>query len=76
MSGVAMSSYSGKFEISEYQGNFLQVNNCIGKLQQQDAYGVTYDYIAILRSDGKGYAYLQTQGNALTVAVLNHIDSQ
>ena len=76
MSGVAMSSYSGKYEIASYQGNFLQVNNCIGKIQQQDAYGVTYDYIAILRSDGKGYAYLQTQGNTLTVAVLDKINSQ
>lgn len=76
MSGVAMSSYSGKFEIAAYQGNFLQVNNCIGKIQQQDIYGVIYDYIAILRSDGKGYAYLQMQGNALTVAVLDQINSQ
>ena len=76
MSGVAISSYSGKFEVATYQGNFTQINNCIGRIRQQDAYGVSYDYIAILRSDSKGYAYLQTQGDALTVAILEHIESK
>ena len=76
MSGVAISSYSGKFEVARYQGKFTQISNCIGRIQQQDAYGVTYDYIAILRTDSKGYAYLQTQGGALTVAILEHIESK
>lgn len=76
MSGVAISSYSGKFEVATYQGNFSQINNCIGRIQQQDAYGVRYNYTAILRPNGKGYAYLQTQGDELTVAVLDHINSQ
>ncbi len=76
MSGIATSSYSGKFETAAYQGNFSQINNCIGRIQQQDAYGVRYNYIAILRPNGKGYAYLQIQGNELTVAVLEHRESQ
>ena len=76
MSGIAISSYSGKFEFATYQGNFSQINNCIGRIRQQDAYGVTYEYIAILRPNRKGYAYLQTQGDALTVAILEHITAK
>ena len=76
MSGIAISSYSGKFEIADYQGNFSQINDCIGSIQQQDTYGATYNYIAILRPDRKGYAYLQIQGDDLTVAILEHVDSK
>ena len=72
MSGVAIASYSGKFEAATYQGKFTQTNNCIGSIRQQDAYGMTYNYIAILLSNGKGYVYLQTQDDALTLAVLEH----
>ena len=73
MSGHAISSYSGQFEEATYQGNFTRIDNCIGSIKQQDSKGVSYAYVAILRSDGKGYAYLQTQGNALTVAVLDRV---
>ncbi len=76
MSGFATPSYSGKFETATYQANFSQINNCIGRIQQQDAYGVRYNYIAILRPNGKGYAYLQIQGDELTVAVLDHRELQ
>ncbi len=74
MNGVAMSSYSGKDEVATYQGQFTQTDNCVGRIDQQDSNGVPYSYIAILRPNGKGYAYLQTQGDSLTVAVLNRID--
>ena len=73
MSGHAISSYSGQFEKATYQGNFARIDNCIGSIKQEDSKGVSYAYVAILRSDGKGYAYLQTQGNALTVAVLDRV---
>ena len=70
MVGLAISSYDGIGEVAAYQGQFTQVDNCIGQIRQQDDRGVTYAYAAILRSDGLGYAYLQTQGDDLTVATV------
>lgn len=70
MAGLAISSYGGSGDVAAYQGRFTQEEGCIGRLRQQDAKGVTYVYLAILRSDGRGYAYLQTQGDDLTVALL------
>ena len=73
MVGLAVSSYDGSGEVSAYQGEFTQQENCIGRIRQQDDRGVTYAYAAILRSDGEGYAYLQTQGDDLTVALVERI---
>ena len=73
MVGLAVSSYDGSGEVSAYQGEFTQQENCIGRIRQQDYRGVTYAYAAILRSDGEGYAYLQTQGDDLTVALVGRI---
>ena len=73
MVGLAISSYDGSGEVAAYQGRFTQEENCIGRIRQQDDRGVTYAYAAILRSDGQGYAYLQTQGDDLTVALVERI---
>ena len=73
MVGLAISSYDGAGEVAAYQGQFTQDENCIGRIRQQDARGVTYAYAAILRSDGAGYAYLQTQGDDLTVAFVDKV---
>ena len=70
MVGLAFSSYDGAEEVAAYQGKFTQDENCIGRIRQQDDQGVTFAYAAILRSDGSGYAYLQTQGDDLTVALV------
>ena len=70
MVGLAFSSYDGLEEVAAYQGKFTQDENCIGRIRQQDDQGVTFAYAAILRSDGSGYAYLQTQGDDLTVALV------
>jgi hypothetical protein len=70
MVGLAVSSYDGAGEVAGYHGQFTQKENCVGRIRQQDDRGVTYDYVAILRSDGSGYAYLQTQGDDLTVALV------
>lgn len=74
MVGLAISSYDGKGEVAAYQGQFTQDDNCIGRIRQQDDRGVTYAYATILRSDGGGYAYLQTQGDDLTVALVERVD--
>jgi len=70
MVGLAFSSYDGAGEVAAYQGKFTQDENCIGRIRQQDDQGVTFAYATILRSDGSGYAYLQTQGDDLTVALV------
>ena len=75
MVGLAVSSYDGAGEVAGYQGQFTQDDNCIGRIRQQDDRGVTYAYAAILRSDGSGYAYLQTQGDDLTVALVEKSES-
>ena len=75
MVGLAVSSYNGAGEVAGYQGQFTQDENCIGRIRQQDDRGVIYAYSAILRSDGSGYAYLQTQGDDLTVAFVEKSES-
>jgi hypothetical protein len=75
MVGLAVSSYDGTGEVAGYQGRFIQDENCIGRIRQQDDRGATYAYTAILRSDGSGYAYLQTQGDDLTVALVEKSES-
>ena len=75
MVGLAVSSYDGAGEVAGYQGQFIQYENCIGRIRQQDDRGATYAYAAILRSDGSGYAYLQTQGDDLTVALVEKSES-
>ena len=70
MVGLAVSSYDGAGEVAGYQSRFIQDENCIGRIRQQDNRGTTYAYTAILRSDGSGYAYLQTKGDDLTVALV------
>lgn len=76
MAGLAVSSYDGAREVAAYQGRFLQDDNCVGRIRQRDARGVDYVYAAILRSDGMGYAYLQTQGDDLTVALLDRMAAE
>lgn len=76
MAGLAVSSYDGAGEVAAYQGRFLQDDNCVGRIRQRDARGVDYVYAAILRSDGMGYAYLQTQGDDLTVALLDRMAAE
>ena len=76
MAGLAVSSYDGARDVAAYQGRFLQDDNCVGRIRQRDARGVDYVYAAILRSDGMGYAYLQTQGDDLTVALLDRMAAE
>ena len=73
MAGLAVSSYDGDGEVAAYQGRFLQDDNCVGRIHQRDARGAKYSYAAILRADGTGYAYLQVQGDDLTVALLDRL---
>ena len=70
MVGLAVSSYDGAGEVAGCQGRFIQDENCIDRIRQQDNRGTTYAYTAILRSDGSGYAYLQTKGDDLTIALV------
>ena len=73
MEGLAVSSYDGADEVAAYRGRFVQADNCVGRIRQRDDRGVDYEYAAILRADGMGYAYLQVQGDDLTVALLDRL---
>ena len=71
VAGIAIIANGGKSQVSAYQGRLIMDPDasCIGRLRLQDAKGITYVYVAILRSDRKGYAYLQTQGSKLNVGL-------
>lgn len=70
LSGLAISSYAGKIERVDYTGTFRVSPDCWGTLVEVDSQGTPYHYQVVVRADGSGYYYLQTDPRDLTGAFL------
>jgi len=74
--GLALSSYGGVGETASYTGSLnLDADSCWGQLQEQDDRGQTYRYRTLQvngRQGARGYLYLQSDPDDLTVGWLVH----
>jgi len=70
LNGLAISSYAGKSERVDYTGTFRVSPDCWGTLVEVDNLGTLYHYQVVVRADGSGYYYLQTDPKDLTGAFL------
>lgn len=74
VNGVALASYGGVGETVGYSGRLqLDAGSCWGNLSETDDKGVAYNYRALLvngRSGARGYLYLQSDPDDLTVGWL------
>jgi len=72
--GLALSSYGGVGDTAAYTGQLqLDRSSCWGTLVEKDANGVVYNYRALLvngRTGARGYLYLQSDADNLTVGWL------
>lgn len=74
VNGIALSSYGGVGDTVSYDGTLqLDPGSCWGGLVERDAKGVNYTYRALVvngRSGARGYLYLQSDPDNLTVGWL------
>ena len=74
VNGVALSSYGGVGDTAGYSGRLqLDARSCWGSVIEKDDKGVAYNYRALVvngRSGARGYLYLQTDPDNLTVGWL------
>jgi len=70
--GLALSSYNGTIEQAPYSGSIDVKPNCMARLEETDSKGVAYRYQAILLTGRRGYLYLQTDSDDLTLGLLEH----
>jgi hypothetical protein len=68
--GIALMSVAGQQVEAPYEGGLTLQASCLGRIREQDANGVVYDYGAVVLADGRGYFYLQTDADDLTVGWL------
>jgi hypothetical protein len=72
--GIALSSYGGLGDTAGYTGRLqLDADSCWGTLVENDDKGVAYNYRALVvngRSGARGYLYLQSDPDDLTVGWL------
>jgi len=72
--GIALSSYGGVGDTAGYTGRLqLDADSCWGTLVENDDKGVAYNYRALVvngRSGARGYLYLQSDPDDLTVGWL------
>jgi hypothetical protein len=70
--GLALSSYNGTIEQAPYSGRIEVKPNCLARLEETDNKGVAYRYQAIVLTGSRGYLYLQTDSDDLTLGLLEH----
>jgi hypothetical protein len=70
--GLALTSNGGRLERASYSGSLKLGADCLGTMHQQDTEGAVYNYKVLLLSRGKGYVYLQTDPNDMTLGLLQH----
>lgn len=74
--GVALSSTNGMGQTASYSGVLrLDPDSCWGTLQERDALGQVYNYRSLIvlgRQAARGYLYLQSDPDDLTVGWLVH----
>ena len=68
--GLALTSNNGAIESLNYTGNIEVEPNCTARIKEVNSQGVPFTYRAVVLSDGKGYIYLQTEGEDLTLGIL------
>jgi hypothetical protein len=68
--GLAFASGGGQQDQVTYSGRLRLGQDCLGRMVQRDSKRVTYDYRVVVLADGRGYMYLQTDPDNLTLGLL------
>ncbi len=68
--GIAVSSYGGRQLQATYSGRLEVGPDCLGRMVQRDSLGNSYAYRVVVRADGGGYVYLQTDPDDLSLGLL------
>lgn len=71
--GVALSNYGGKSEQASYSGRLTVQADCFGLLTETDSKGTQYNYRSVLLTGRRGYVYLQSDPQDLTLGLLEHV---
>jgi len=71
--GVAVASLADKGEVSAYRGQVSLEESCLGSMRHQDTKVRIVTAAVVARSDGKGYAALQTQPDRPGLALFDRV---
>lgn len=71
--GMGVASFGTTLGESTYQGTMESESTCLATIKKSDSLGNRYSYRGIFRSDGKGYVYLQTDPDALSVGTMERL---
>jgi hypothetical protein len=74
--GIAVASFGPTIEEVTYKGSITVSPDCLATIRQVDSLGTVYNYRAVVRADGGGYLYLQTDPDNLTVGSLEHVQGR
>jgi hypothetical protein len=72
LDGIAISSYGPRIEEATYSGTITVEPSCLATIKEKDSLGVPYSYRAVVLADGRGYLYIQTDPNNLSVGYMEH----
>ncbi len=73
VNGIAVASYGPSIIETLYKGSITVSPDCLATVKEVDALGTRYNYRAVVRSDGGGYVYLQTDPDDLTLGALERL---
>jgi hypothetical protein len=71
--GMGVASFGTTLGESTYQGTIESESTCLATIKKTDSLGNQYSYRGIIRSDGSGYVYLQTNPEALSVGTMKRL---
>lgn len=71
--GLGVASFGTTLGESTYQGTIQSESTCLATIKKTDSLGNRYSYRGIVRSDGSGYVYLQTDPDALSIGTMERL---
>jgi hypothetical protein len=72
-SGIGVASFGKTLGESTYQGTIQADSTCLATIEKVDSLGNRNRYRGIVRSDGSGYVYLQTDPNSLAIGAMERL---
>jgi len=72
-SGIWVGSFGETLGEATYQGTIQTDSTCLATIEQVDSLGTRNRYRGIVRSDGSGYAYIQTDPNSIAIGTMERV---
>jgi hypothetical protein len=73
VSGIGVASFGTTLGESTYTGKLQVDGACLATIEKMDSLGNRYRYRGIVHSDGRGYSYLQTDPDLLSIGRMDRL---